>query len=38
MNLFIPSTAYINPKSLKYETGKECKKYLEKLNVPIIKF
>lgn len=36
MNLFIPSTAYINPKSLKYETGKECKKYLEKINVPII--
>lgn len=36
MNLFIPNTAYINPKSLKYETGKECKKYLEKLKVPII--
>lgn len=36
MKLFIPSVAYISPKSLKYEAGKNVKEYLEKLNVPII--
>lgn len=36
MKLFIPSTAYISPKSLKYETGINTKKYLEGLGVPII--
>lgn len=36
MNLFVPSTAYIDPKSLKYETGRYAKEYLEKHNIPII--
>ena len=36
VKLFIPDIAYIDPKSLKYDVGKAAKKYLEKLNVPII--
>lgn len=36
MKLFIPDTAYIDPKSQKYDTGIAVKEYLESLNVPII--
>jgi spore photoproduct lyase len=36
MNLFIPKTAYIDPKSLKYNTGRTTKDYLKKHNVRII--
>jgi spore photoproduct lyase len=36
VNLFIPDIAYIDPRSLKYDTGKLAKEKLEELNVPII--
>ncbi|PAB59598.1 spore photoproduct lyase [Anaeromicrobium sediminis] len=37
MKLFIPDIAYIDPRILKYEVGKNAVEYLENLNVPIIK-
>lgn len=36
MNLFIPDAAYIDPRSLKYPSGKAVIDYLEKLKVPMI--
>ena len=36
MKLFIPDVAYIDPKILKYSSGKKVVEYLEKLKVPII--
>ncbi len=37
LKLFIPDKAYINPKSLQYDTGVILKEKLENLNIPIIK-
>lgn len=36
MKLFIPDIAYIDPKIIKYDTGKNLVKYLENLMVPIV--
>lgn len=36
MNLFIPDVAYIDPRSLKYDSTKTVIESLEKLNVPMI--
>jgi len=37
MKLFIPDVAYVDPRIFKYEVGETLVKYLDKLNVPLIK-
>jgi len=37
MKLFVPDVAYIDPRILKYDVGKNAIEYLKKLNIPIIK-
>lgn len=36
MRLFIPDTAYIDPKALKYDEGKNIVKNIERMNIPIV--
>lgn len=37
MKLFVPDVAYVDPRILNYEVGKNTIEYLDKLNIPIIK-